>query len=1185
MANTIITIKSSGSVGNTPVSLQPGELAINYADGKLYYGDQTTNPVLFDVITDPAGLDGEIQFNDSGVFGASAGLSFNKTNEILTVTNLTVGTLNVVPGFASVYIHANSAFDQANTSEILAQAAFDQANTATSASIDLFARDRANAAYDQANTATQYATSAGVYANAAFLTSNTKVSKSGDTMTGFLTLHADPSNDLHAATKQYVDTVASASLHYHDPVRVESPVALTATYNNGTSGVGATLTNSGTQAALVIDGITLSLNDRVLVYNQTNPAHNGVYYVSDVGSVSTNWVLTRTTDTDSYGASDPTALGTGDAFYVKEGNTGAGELYVMTTEGTITFGTTGILFSQISSAQIYSAGSGLSLDGVVFSHADTSSQASVNNSGTTYIQDITLDEFGHITAIGSAALPTYDNYVSWTAADDDGTTFTITSGDTLTFDEGAVIDVNFTADDVLTFSHKDVTRTDTSSTASPGYGGTFNVVDSITTSSQGHITAVNLKTVTMPSVDDTNTTYTVSTEPGDNAYSEKIRLTGSDASTDDIILAVGQTGTTYGLTISEFGDTISFAHADTSSQSSVNNSDGTVIQDITLDEFGHLTAIGSVDLDGRYYTETEADNRFVNVSGDTMTGALTIDGTSTDTSPILNLQSGNGATTFNDGAQIRFGYNNTNDFAHFIHTRHNSNNANNAIDFYVSDGTADNSVTSGSVHTMSLVSGNVGIGTTSPDSKFHIYETGKSVDTVTAKIVADYDRISFFDYELYSPNLGRTAFIRLKKSRGTASSPALVGASDVTARIGSMAYDGEKFVDNALIRTVMDGAAALNNMPGRIEFYTTPTGTGVLSLKMVIKESGNVGIGTATPAFSLDVNGTGRATDFRANIFYDTNDTAYYLDPANSTTSALLAGNVGIGTTSPVGKLEVVGDVIQQSYVTGTGSYLFISKKARGTISAPSVILNGDVVGGLISGGYDGSTYRYTSAVVFVADGTVSSGVVPMAIRFSTGTTTTYSERMRITSTGNVGIGTTAPSQKLHVVGTGYATTDFRAPIFYDSDNTAYYVDPANSTTSAILAGNVGIGTTPGSKLQVEGDVRATQFRLASTGVIDDSTATTTATTQVAIDSWSATTYGGGKVIIEAKDGVNRHITELLVTHDGTTAIATEYGVVHTAGQLATYDVDISGGNVRILATPASTNSTSFKVMRTTMFA
>ena len=169
------------------------------------------------------------------------------------------------------------------------------------------------------------------------------------------------------AIKTYVDTVAAAGIHYHTAVRVESPSNLNASYDNGTSGVGATLTNTGTLAAISIDGVTLSLNDRVLVYNQTNAAHNGVYYVSTVGDGATAWVLTRTTDTDSYGASDPNSLGEGDAFFVSEGDTGAGELYVMNTSGIITFGTTNITFSVIAETAVYSAGQSLTLSGTEFS--------------------------------------------------------------------------------------------------------------------------------------------------------------------------------------------------------------------------------------------------------------------------------------------------------------------------------------------------------------------------------------------------------------------------------------------------------------------------------------------------------------------------------------------------------------------------------------------------------------------------------------------------------------------------------------------------------------------------------------------------------------------------------------------------------------------------------------------------
>jgi len=190
---------------------------------------------------------------------------------------------------------------------------------------------------------------------------------SSDVCFGSVCVAANPTTACQLATKEYVDTIASAGIHYHEPVRVEKEGNLNVTYNNGTNGVGATLTNSGTQAALVIDGITMVSGDRVLVYEQSDATQNGVYTVTDIGSASTNWVLTRSTDTDTSGPSDPDAFGKGDAFFVLEGAAGAGELYVMNTPNTITFGTTEIHFTQVASTAVYSAGTNLTLTGTEFS--------------------------------------------------------------------------------------------------------------------------------------------------------------------------------------------------------------------------------------------------------------------------------------------------------------------------------------------------------------------------------------------------------------------------------------------------------------------------------------------------------------------------------------------------------------------------------------------------------------------------------------------------------------------------------------------------------------------------------------------------------------------------------------------------------------------------------------------------
>ena len=178
------------------------------------------------------------------------------------------------------------------------------------------------------------------------------------------TVSTTPAANTDIANKQYVDGLVTQGISYHEPVFVESPNTagnLNATYNNGSSGVGATLTNAGTQVALTIDGVLMTVGKRVLIYNQTNQFENGVYTVTTVGDGSTNWVLTRSTDADTYGLRDPNAIGYNDAFFVTNGNTGAGETYVVTTTGVITFGTTAITFAQISSAQVYTAGTGLNL--------------------------------------------------------------------------------------------------------------------------------------------------------------------------------------------------------------------------------------------------------------------------------------------------------------------------------------------------------------------------------------------------------------------------------------------------------------------------------------------------------------------------------------------------------------------------------------------------------------------------------------------------------------------------------------------------------------------------------------------------------------------------------------------------------------------------------------------------------
>ena len=217
------------------------------------------------------------------------------------------------------------------------------------------------------------------------------------------TVSTTPSSNNDLVNKAYVDTLAASGIHFHQPVRVESPTNLNATYSNGTAGVGATLTNAGTQAALVIDGVTVSVNDRVLVYQQTTQTQNGIYVVTDAGSGSTNWVLTRSSDADSYVINSAAGLSEGSTIFVQQGTTGAGESYTCNTSGTITFGTTAISFAQISSAQIYSAGTGLTLTGTAFSITSTGLTANTYGSASS-IPVIAFNAQGQATGVTNTSI-------------------------------------------------------------------------------------------------------------------------------------------------------------------------------------------------------------------------------------------------------------------------------------------------------------------------------------------------------------------------------------------------------------------------------------------------------------------------------------------------------------------------------------------------------------------------------------------------------------------------------------------------------------------------------------------------------------------------------------------------------------------------------------------------------------
>ena len=206
-----------------------------------------------------------------------------------------------------------------------------------------------------------------------------KLSLAGGTMTGALTLSGAPTADSHAATKAYVDGVTS-NINFHQPVRV-------ATTGN--------ITLSGTQT---IDGVALSVGDRVLVKDQSNQKNNGIYEVKNNG-----W--TRTADADNTPDGE---LKGGDFTLVLEGTVNSGYGYVCSNTSAITIGTTDITYAAFNAAKAVSAGTGLQEATPGTLSIDTATTVDISTAQTLSNKTFSAPVLGAATAtsINSTTIPT-----------------------------------------------------------------------------------------------------------------------------------------------------------------------------------------------------------------------------------------------------------------------------------------------------------------------------------------------------------------------------------------------------------------------------------------------------------------------------------------------------------------------------------------------------------------------------------------------------------------------------------------------------------------------------------------------------------------------------------------------------------------------------------------------------------
>jgi hypothetical protein len=237
------------------------------------------------------------------------------------------------------------------------------------------------------------------------------------------TVSAVPSAAFDLANKAYVDTLV-AGLNFHVAAQYATAAALAAnTYNNGTAGVGATLTGNAV-GALTVDSNVVVVAQRILVKNEVASANNGVYVVTTVGDGSTAYVLTRAADYNTVGTSS-NQIGAGDYIYITAGTVNINTAWVQQTPAPITIGTTSIVFIQFgvtgaggTNTQVQYNASGVFAGSANLTFNGTTLSANALSLTTA------LPVASGGTGASTASITSFNNITGYTAAGATGTTST-----------------------------------------------------------------------------------------------------------------------------------------------------------------------------------------------------------------------------------------------------------------------------------------------------------------------------------------------------------------------------------------------------------------------------------------------------------------------------------------------------------------------------------------------------------------------------------------------------------------------------------------------------------------------------------------------------------------------------------------------------------------------------------------
>ena len=753
-------------------------------------------------------------------------------------------------------------------------------------------------------------------------------------------LQLTPVQDQDAASKYYVDTIATTGITVHAAVYAATTTTLatttggTVTYaqpNGVANGIGATLTTTGS-FNLIDTANVQTANTRILVKDQANAVQNGVYVWSNAT------VITRSLDTDQYGSDSANAFSINDYFFTTNGNVNAGTAFIVNAPtGTITFGTSNIGFGIFSQSQVYTANTsaGVSLNGTVFSAKVDNNTTAFDGSGNISVKagaNLTTPNIGAATGTSLSvtgtvtAASTVGGVITGSSSSVTGTqTAASTVGGVITGSSTSVTGTQTAASTVggvITGSSVSITGTVTAATVNAATIGNAGATHNGTTfSASGTVTAASTVggVITGSSTSVTGTQTAASTVGGViTGSSSSVTGTQTAASTVGGVITGTSTSVTGTVTAaSVVGGVITGSSTSVTGTQTAASTVGGVITGSSASLSGNVTG-GNILTGGLISAAgniTSNPASFFIGNGSQLTGVVASTSGFPVTAGTSNIAA---ATNGNIGVTVAGTSNVLTIASTGIFTTGLSSVTGNVIGGNINTG----GIVSAAGNIVTGTSGFIGIRTSTPDVELNILATPQTVNyTLTGNSTTQGTDLHISGADGSNTRITQDAFgtgqyvaFTGRSARGTAASPTQTQSGDTIAQFTGRGFSNASLQFGNASTGRLDVVAAEN-------FTDTSRATDV---QIFTTASGAI-TPTAVAAFSsasgLSVTGavttSGNANIANATFFVNSSTSTASFGNSTQVTNALVTFNSTNSIKTPV------GNTAQRPAVAVTGMFRF----------------------------------------------------------------------------------------------------------------------------------------------------------------------------------------------------------------------------------------------------------------------